>query len=143
MNGHVVALLGLEPVHVGADGLPLGEMAVCGVASASCVADPPLGSADPFYNGTVSFALHGAGLLATPMASGPFMTWGRHGRGHWITVYANSGHAWGVVAGRAFDTANYGGPNTPAGTGPRWRTNPTGNLNDGTGAYIVRHPAGL
>ena len=47
-----------------------------------------------------------------------------------------------VVAGRAFDTADYGGPNIPAGSGPRWRSDPTGNLADG-GDYIVRHPPGL
>jgi hypothetical protein len=47
-----------------------------------------------------------------------------------------------VVAGIAFDTANYGGPNIPSGSGPRWRSNPTGNLRDG-GDYVVRHPSGL
>ena len=29
----------------------------------------------------------------------------------------------------------------PLGSGPRWRTDPTGNLDDGD-AYVVRHPAG-
>jgi hypothetical protein len=47
-----------------------------------------------------------------------------------------------VVAGRAFDTADFGGPNIPDGSGPRWRSNPTGNMGDG-GNYTVRHPAGL
>jgi hypothetical protein len=47
-----------------------------------------------------------------------------------------------VIAGIAFDTANYGGPNIPAGDGPRWRRNPLGNLADG-GHYVVRHPPGL
>jgi len=47
-----------------------------------------------------------------------------------------------VIAGLAFDTADYGGPNLPAGTGPRWRTDPTGNLTDGQ-QYVIRHPAGL
>ncbi|MBV8991973.1 MAG: hypothetical protein JO372_25735, partial [Solirubrobacterales bacterium] len=46
-----------------------------------------------------------------------------------------------AIAGLAFDTADYGGPNIPAGSGPRWRYNPTGNLADG-GDYVVRHPAG-
>ena len=67
---------------------------------------------------------------------------GSAGPGKWITVYADSGHTFVVVAGIAFDTADYGGPNIPSGTGPRWRTNPTGNLADG-GNYVVRHPAGL
>jgi hypothetical protein len=60
-----------------------------------------------------------------------------------VTIYANAGHTWIVIAGRAFDTADFGGPDIPSGTGPRWRTNPLGNLNDGTGGYVVRHPAGL
>jgi peptidoglycan hydrolase-like protein with peptidoglycan-binding domain len=94
-------------------------------------------------SGAVSFALHGANLLSSPEDSSSLESYGSPGPGHWITIYANSGHAWIVVAGRAFDTADFGGPNIPAGSGPRWRTNPTGNLNDGTGRYIVRHPAGL
>ena len=57
-------------------------------------------------------------------------------------MYADSQHMFMVVAGRAFDTADFGGPNIPGGTGPRWRSNPTGNLADG-GDYVVRHPAGL
>jgi hypothetical protein len=47
-----------------------------------------------------------------------------------------------VVDGRAFDTADYGGPNIPSGSGPRWRLSPTGNMQDG-GGYVARHPAGL
>jgi hypothetical protein len=94
-------------------------------------------------SGSVSYALHGGGLLSSPEDSVQLESYGSSGPGHWITIYANAGHAWVVVAGRAFDTANFGGPNVPSGTGPRWRTNPTGNLNDGTGTYIVRHPTGL
>ncbi|MGI8557485.1 MAG: hypothetical protein ACR2ND_04110 [Solirubrobacteraceae bacterium] len=37
-------------------------------------------------------------------------SYGQPGPGRWITVYANSGHAWIVIAGLAFDTADYGGP---------------------------------
>lgn len=93
-------------------------------------------------SGAVSYALHGGGLLSTPEDSVQLESFGSPGRGNWITVYADSAHAWVVVAGIAFDTANYGGPNIPSGNGPRWRTNPTGNLADG-GDYVVRHPAGL
>jgi cell wall-associated NlpC family hydrolase len=93
-------------------------------------------------SGTVSYVLHGAGLLSSPMDSTDLESYGSPGRGKWITIYADSSHAFIVVAGRAFDTANFGGPNIPAGSGPRWRSNPTGNLADG-GNYIVRHPAGL
>ena len=57
---------------------------------------------------------------------------GLPGPGRWITVYANSAHAWIVVAGIALDTANYG---------PRSRAEPVANLGDGT-SYVIRHPAG-
>jgi cell wall-associated NlpC family hydrolase len=93
-------------------------------------------------SGSVSFALHGGGLLSSSEDSTGLESWGESGPGRWITVYADASHAFMVVAGRAFDTADYGGPNIPAGTGPRWRTNPLGNLADG-GSYVVRHPAGL
>lgn len=92
-------------------------------------------------SGAVSYALHGGGLLSSPLDSTSFENWGSAGTGKWITVYADSGHAWVVVAGIAFDTANWGGPNIPSGNGPRWRINPTGNLRDG-GDYVVRHPSG-
>ncbi len=93
-------------------------------------------------SGSVSYALHGAGLLSTSEDSTGLESYGSPGPGKWITIYADSSHTWVVVAGIAFDTANYGGPNIPSGSGPRWRTNPTGNLADG-GNYVVRHPSGL
>ncbi|HEY2438718.1 MAG TPA: hypothetical protein VGI07_00735, partial [Solirubrobacteraceae bacterium] len=93
-------------------------------------------------SGAVSYALHGGGLLASPEASPALESYGSAGPGRWITVYADPGHTWVVVAGIAFDTANWGGPNIPSGSGPRWRRNPTGNLRDG-GDYVVRHPSGL
>jgi hypothetical protein len=93
-------------------------------------------------SGSVSYALHGADLLSSPEDSTEFETYGASGPGKWITIYADASHAFIVVGGRAFDTADYGGPNRPGGTGPRWRHDPTGNLADG-GDYIVRHPPGL
>jgi hypothetical protein len=93
-------------------------------------------------SGSVSYALHGGGLLASPEDSTQFETYGDPGPGRWITIYADPGHAFMVVAGRAFNTANFGGPNIPAGSGPRWRWDPLGNLADG-GNYVVRHPPGL
>jgi peptidoglycan hydrolase-like protein with peptidoglycan-binding domain len=93
-------------------------------------------------SGSVSYALHGGGLLAASEDSTGLESYGSPGPGRWITVYANAGHTWVVVAGRAFDTANFSGPNIPGGSGPRWRYDPTGNLADG-GDYVVRHPAGL
>jgi peptidoglycan hydrolase-like protein with peptidoglycan-binding domain len=93
-------------------------------------------------SGAVSFALHGAQLLSVPEDSTELESYGSPGPGNWITIYADPSHTWIVVAGIAFDTANYGGPNLPSGTGPRWRTDPTGNLADG-GDYVIRHPSGL
>ena len=80
----------------------------------------------------MSYALHGGGLLDGPLTSGDFSCWGEAGKGTWITIYANGGHGFLVVAGLRFDT----GYN--AGKGPRWRRRcaPT----DG---YTVRHPDGL
>ncbi len=93
-------------------------------------------------SGSVSYALHGGNLLSAPEDSTELESYGSPGPGQWITIYADSTHTWIVVAGIAFDTADYGGPNIPAGTGPRWRSDPTGNLADG-GDYVIRHPAGL
>lgn len=93
-------------------------------------------------SGSASFALHGGGLLSSPEDSTGLESFGSPGHGRWITVYADASHAFIVIAGRAFDTADYGGPNIPSGDGPRWRSNPLGNLQDG-GNYVVRHPSGL
>jgi peptidoglycan hydrolase-like protein with peptidoglycan-binding domain len=93
-------------------------------------------------SGSVSYALHGASLLPTAEDSTSLESYGAPGKGKWVSIYADSGHTFLVVNGRAFDTADYGGPNRPAGDGPRWRSNPIGNLADG-GNYVVRHPPGL
>jgi peptidoglycan hydrolase-like protein with peptidoglycan-binding domain len=93
-------------------------------------------------SGAVSYALHGAGLLSASEDSTGLESYGSAGPGKWITIYADAGHTWIVVAGIAFNTAHYGGPAIPKGTGPRWLTDPTGNLADG-GHYVIRHPAGL
>ena len=81
-------------------------------------------------SGAVSFALHGGGFLESPLDSTGLETWGEPGPGHWITVYANAGHAWMVIAGIAFDTV--GGP------GPRWH-DPWVDSPEG---FVARHPAG-
>ena len=56
-------------------------------------------------SGSVSYALHGGGLLGRPRASGGFTSYGRPGRGRRITIYANSGHVYMVIDGRRFDTS--------------------------------------
>jgi peptidoglycan hydrolase-like protein with peptidoglycan-binding domain len=81
-------------------------------------------------SGSVSYALHGAGLLDSPLPSGNFETWGDAGPGQWVTIYANGGHMYMVVAGLRFDTS---------GAKPsRWQT----AMRSSKG-FVVRHPAGL
>jgi hypothetical protein len=80
-------------------------------------------------SGAVSYVLHAAGFLSSPLPSGPLATsWGVPGKGRWITVYANAGHTYMVVAGLRFDTSAVG-ERLRQGSGPRWRTTkrkPTG-----------------
>lgn len=84
-------------------------------------------------SGAISYALHGAGLLSTPLDSTGFMTWGEPGGGNWITVYAHSGHAFVVIAGLRWDTSG-----DASGTGPSWYT----EMRSSAG-YVVRHAPGL
>jgi peptidoglycan hydrolase-like protein with peptidoglycan-binding domain len=83
-------------------------------------------------SGSVSYALHFAGLLETAMPSGSFMSWGDPGPGQWVTLYANGGHIYAVIAGLRFDTSGR------SGAGTRWQT----DMRSGAG-YTVRHPTGL
>ncbi len=99
----------------------------------------------PAYDcsGATSFVLYAAGLLGpSALDSTELESYGDPGPGQWITIYANSTHAWIVVAGITLDTADYGGPPIPPGSGPRWRASPLANLGDGLN-YVTRHPPGL
>ena len=96
-------------------------------------------------SGTVSYALHHAGLLETPLDSGSFMRWGESGKGQWITVYTNPGHAYAVIAGLRLDTsmatisrAHKRQFKKATERGPRWR--PTERSSRG---YKKRHPVGF
>lgn len=72
-------------------------------------------------SGAVSYVLHAAGFLSSPMPSGPLASsWGAFGKGRWVTVYANASHAYMVVAGLRFDTSAVG-ERLNQGSGPRWR----------------------
>jgi hypothetical protein len=86
-------------------------------------------------SGTVSFALHHAGVLNQPLPSSDLLRFGERGRGRWITVYARHGHTFATIAGLRLDTTDfrYGGD-----VGPRWH-------NDGrdTWGFEARHPIGL
>ena len=79
-------------------------------------------------SGSVSYALHGGGLLSSPLDSTGFMTWGDPGPGQWITVYSNPGHAYMVVAGIRFDTS---------GAPPRWQS-----ASRDSAGYVATHPPG-
>ncbi|HEX3317789.1 MAG TPA: peptidoglycan-binding domain-containing protein [Solirubrobacteraceae bacterium] len=83
-------------------------------------------------SGSVSFALHGANLLDSPLPSGDLESWGQAGKGSWVTVYANAGHAFMTVAGLRYDTSG----RTDGGS--RWQS----DMRD-TSAYVARHPANL
>jgi hypothetical protein len=90
-------------------------------------------------SGSVSFALHGANLVTSPLDSSSFMQWGLAGPGRWMTVYANPGHAFLIVAGLRFDTGwrDRSVKGTYPGSGPRWgRARPTGG-------FTARHPSGF
>jgi cell wall-associated NlpC family hydrolase len=87
-------------------------------------------------SGTVSFALHGASLLATPEDSSEFMGWGSHGLGRWVTIFSNPGHAYMTVAGLRLDTSTADDPSNQ--DGPRWRP-----LRSANGGFTVRHPLAL
>lgn len=86
-------------------------------------------------SGTVSFALHYAGLLNSPIPSSDFLRYGERGRGRWFTIYSRHGHVWAMIAGLRLDTTDlrYGGD-----VGPRWHL-------DGrdTWRFEARHPVGL
>jgi len=83
-------------------------------------------------SGSVSYALHFAGLLRTPLDSSGLMRYGLPGRGNHVTIYAHAGHAYMVVDGRRFDTSAI------RETGSRWT-----RTHRSTSGYVARHPPGL
>ena len=83
-------------------------------------------------SGSVSYALHGGGLLKAPLDSTGLMSYGAPGKGRWITIYANPGHVYMVVNGRRFDTTG----RSESGSRWQWRMRETSS-------YTVRHPRGL
>jgi len=84
-------------------------------------------------SGSVSYALHGGGLLSSPEDSSALESYGEAGPGRYITIYANAEHAYMTIDGRRFDTVAL------AEDGTRWSSSP----GDDGGDFVVRHPAGL
>jgi len=131
---------------VGADGLAIAPALAPPVVQAVIAAGNKIATMPYIYggghgrwedagydcSGSVSYALHGAGLLETAMPSGSFTSWGEPGPGQWITLYANGGHIYMTVAGLRFDTSG----RTRNGT--RWQA----DQRSGSG-YTVVHPPGL
>jgi cell wall-associated NlpC family hydrolase len=111
------------------------------IAAANRIADKPYkyGGGHGTWNdtgydcsGSVSYALHGAGLLDSALTSGGFMSWGEPGKGRWVTIYANPGHVYMVINGRRFDTTGRDE------SGSRWQSRSRSSA-----GYTVRHPPGL
>ena len=83
-------------------------------------------------SGSVSFALANAGYLDSPLDSTGLAHFGKPGRGKWVTIYANAGHAFMVVGGARFDTVGL------RQSGSRWQ--PAYRSISG---FTARHPPGL
>ena len=83
-------------------------------------------------SGSVSYVLHAARLLPRALDSSEFMRYGERGRGTWITIRANPGHAYMMVAGLRFDTS------ARRENGSRW----TDEMRSARG-YRGRHPVGF
>jgi len=90
-------------------------------------------------SGSVSYALHAAGLLDAPLTSGELANWGEAGPGRWVTIYANPTHVIMEIGGQFYGTSGFGHPET--GGGPGWfSVTPSADYLAG---FTARHPAGL
>ncbi len=121
-------------LYGGGHGQPLTELAVAYDCSSS-----------------TSYVLYGAGAFSSwPEDSTELESYAASGPGQWITVYANSNHAFIDVAGIVLDTAWYAPvqPTKPD-SGPRWQpasiipAQYAGDSADGHGGFVQRHPEGL
>jgi peptidoglycan hydrolase-like protein with peptidoglycan-binding domain len=86
-------------------------------------------------SGSVGYALHGAGLLSVTEDSGQMESYGSPGYGRWITLFANAGHVYMLVAGLWFDTAAQDSNSL----NDRWSTTRISPVS----GFIVRHASGL
>jgi cell wall-associated NlpC family hydrolase len=86
-------------------------------------------------SGSVSYVMHAAGLLDSPLDSTGFMRWGGGGAGSWVRIYANRAHVFAVIAGLRWDTSFAEDGDR---TGPGWS-----EYMRSTGGFRMRHPLGL
>jgi len=135
-----------EQATVGKDGLAIAPAAAPQavkdiIAAGNAIAKKPYryGGGHGRWNdtgydcsGSVSYALHGAGLLNQALTSGDFTRWGDRGAGQWVTIYGNSGHVYMIVAGLRFDTSGR------REDGTRWHTSKRSSS-----GYVATHPPGL
>lgn len=84
-------------------------------------------------SGAVSYVLIKSGLLQFPLTSKKLRSYGRRGKGDWVTLYARNGHTFLTVGGLRFDTGYHG-----EGRGPTWTT-----WNRPTRGHVMRHPQAL
>jgi peptidoglycan hydrolase-like protein with peptidoglycan-binding domain len=136
----------VEKAYLGTDGLavapasaPPEVQAIIAAGNAIATAPYKYGGGhgrwvDSGYDcsGSVSYVLHAAGLLDTALDSSGFVDWGEPGRGTWVTIRSNPGHAYMIVAGLRFDTS------ARRATGNRW----SAQMRSASG-YTARHPEGL
>ena len=86
-------------------------------------------------SGTISFALHYAGMLNQPIPSSDFLRYGERGRGRWVTIYSRRGHVFATIAGLRLDTTDL---RNGRDVGPRWHLD-----RRDTWGFQTRHPVGL
>ena len=134
-----VAAVGTDGLAVAPAGAPPQVVAL--IAAGNAIAAMPYkyggghGSFDDKAydcSGSVSYALHGAGLLDATLDSTGLSRWGVSGAGTWITVYANKTHTYLVVAGVRFDTSGQ------KAAGTRWQAQTRSSK-----GFKIRHPLGL
>jgi hypothetical protein len=87
-------------------------------------------------SGTISYVLGAAGLLASPISSTEFRSYGERGPGKWITIYAREGHTFAVIAGLRIDTTPF--DHYTGKWAPRWQT-----IYRPPNGFEPRHPIGL
>jgi cell wall-associated NlpC family hydrolase len=136
----------VEKAYIGEDGLAVAPASAPEEVKAIIAAGNEIAAAPYKYggghgrwrdsgydcSGSVSYVLHAAGLLDTALDSSGFMSYGERGRGTWVTIRSNPGHAYMIVAGLRFDTS------ARRAAGSRWSE----EMRSARG-YRGRHPEGL